>query len=285
MIKNLLKNKILTIDGAMGTMVQSYGLTEDDFRKDHFDNHSIDLKGNNDILAITQPDIIFEIHKSYLDAGSDIIETNTFNANAISQSDYHLEDQVYKINFEAAKIATKAAKLYSDKPRFVAGAIGPTSRTASLSPDVNDPSYRNTSFDELVVVYSEQAKGLLDGGIDIFLVETVFDTLNCKAALYAINKTLKKSNLNIPIFVSGTITDASGRTLSGQTVEAFWNSIKHVNPAAVGLNCALGAEQIRPWLNELSIIAETNVFVYPNAGLPNELGEYCLLYTSDAADE
>ena len=274
MIKNLLKNKILTIDGAMGTMVQSHGLTEDDFRKDHFDNHSIDLKGNNDILAITQPDIIFEIHKSYLDAGSDIIETNTFNANAISQSDYHLEDQVYKINFEAAKIATKAAKLYSDKPRFVAGAIGPTSRTASLSPDVNDPSYRNTSFDELVVVYSEQAKGLLDGGIDIFLVETVFDTLNCKAALYAINKTLKKSNLDIPIFVSGTITDASGRTLSGQTVEAFWNSIKHVNPAAVGLNCALGAEQIRPWLNELSIIAETNVFVYPNAGLPNELGEY-----------
>jgi len=274
MIKNLLKNNILTIDGAMGTMVQSYGLTEDDFRKDHFDNHSIDLKGNNDILAITQPDIIFEIHKSYLDAGSDIIETNTFNANAISQSDYHLEDQVYKINFEAAKIATKAAKLYSDKPRFVAGAIGPTSRTASLSPDVNDPSYRNTSFDELVVVYSEQAKGLLDGGIDIFLVETVFDTLNCKAALYAINKTLKKSNLDIPIFVSGTITDASGRTLSGQTVEAFWNSIKHVNPAAVGLNCALGAEQIRPWLNELSIIAETNVFVYPNAGLPNELGEY-----------
>ena len=238
----------------MGTMVQSYGLTEDDFRKDHFDNHSIDLKGNNDILAITQPDIIFEIHKSYLDAGSDIIETNTFNANAISQSDYHLEDQVYKINFEAAKIATKAAKLYSDKPRFVAGALGPTSRTASLSPDVNDPSYRNTSFDELVAVYSEQAKGLLDGGIDIFLVETVFDTLNCKAALYAINKTLKKSNLDIPIFVSGTITDASGRTLSGQTVEAFWNSIKHVKPAAVGLNCALGAEQIRPWLNELSIL-------------------------------
>ena len=274
MIKDLLKNKILTIDGAMGTMVQSYGLTEDDFRKDHFNDHSIDLKGNNDILVITQPDIIFEIHKSYLDAGSDIIETNTFNANAISQSDYQLEDQVYKINFEAAKIATKAAKLYNDKPRFVAGALGPTSRTASLSPDVNDPSYRNTSFDELVAVYSEQAKGLLDGGIDIFLVETVFDTLNCKAALYAINKTLKKSSFDIPIFVSGTITDASGRTLSGQTVEAFWNSIKHVKPTAVGLNCALGAELIRPWLNDLSNIADTYVFVFPNAGLPNELGEY-----------
>ena len=274
MINDLLKNKILTIDGAMGTMVQSYGLTEDDFRKDHFNDHSIDLKGNNDILVITQPDIIFEIHKSYLDAGSDIIETNTFNANAISQSDYQLEDQVYKINFEAAKIATKAAKLYNDKPRFVAGALGPTSRTASLSPDVNDPSYRNTSFDELVAVYSEQAKGLLDGGIDIFLVETVFDTLNCKAALYAINKTLKKSSLDIPIFVSGTITDASGRTLSGQTVEAFWNSIKHVKPTAVGLNCALGAELIRPWLNDLSNIADTYVFVFPNAGLPNELGEY-----------
>ena len=274
MIKDLLKNKILTIDGAMGTMVQSYGLTEDDFRKDHFNDHSIDLKGNNDILVITQPDIIFEIHKSYLDAGSDIIETNTFNANAISQSDYQLEDQVYKINFEAAKIATKAAKLYNDKPRFVAGALGPTSRTASLSPDVNDPSYRNTSFDELVAVYSEQAKGLLDGGIDIFLVETVFDTLNCKAALYAINKILKKSSFDIPIFVSGTITDASGRTLSGQTVEAFWNSIKHVKPTAVGLNCALGAELIRPWLNDLSNIADTYVFVFPNAGLPNELGEY-----------
>ena len=274
MIKDLLENKILTIDGAMGTMVQSYGLTEDDFRKDHFNDHSIDLKGNNDILVITQPDIIFEIHKSYLDAGSDIIETNTFNANAISQSDYQLEDQVYKINFEAAKIATKAAKLYNDKPRFVAGALGPTSRTASLSPDVNDPSYRNTSFDELVAVYSEQAKGLLDGGIDIFLVETVFDTLNCKAALYAINKILKKSSFDIPIFVSGTITDASGRTLSGQTVEAFWNSIKHVKPTAVGLNCALGAELIRPWLNDLSNIADTNVFVFPNAGLPNELGEY-----------
>ena len=274
MIKNLLKNKILTIDGAMGTMVQSFKLSEEDFRKDQFKDHPIDLKGNNDILVLTQPQIISEIHKRYLEAGADIIETNTFNANSISQSDYQLEDQVYNINHEAAKIASKVAKSYKDKPRFVAGAIGPTSRTASLSPDVNDPSYRNTSFDELVGVYSEQIQGLLEGGIDLFLVETVFDTLNCKAALFAINQILKEKNIEIPIFISGTITDASGRTLSGQTVEAFWNSIKHIKPTGVGLNCALGAEQIRPWLNELSNIADTFVFVYPNAGLPNELGEY-----------
>jgi len=274
MIKNLLKNKILTIDGAMGTMVQSFKLSEEDFRKDQFKDHPVDLKGNNDILVLTQPQIISEIHKRYLEAGADIIETNTFNANSISQSDYQLEDQVYNINHEAAKIASKVAKSYKDKPRFVAGAIGPTSRTASLSPDVNDPSYRNTSFDELVNVYSEQILGLIDGGIDLFLVETVFDTLNCKAALFAINQILKEKNIEIPIFISGTITDASGRTLSGQSVEAFWNSIKHIKPTGVGLNCALGAEQIRPWLNELSNIADTFVFVYPNAGLPNELGEY-----------
>jgi len=274
MIKNLLKNKILTIDGAMGTMVQSFKLSEEDFRKDQFKDHPVDLKGNNDILVLTQPQIISEIHKRYLEAGADIIETNTFNANSISQSDYQLEDQVYNINHEAAKIACKVAKSYKDKPRFVAGAIGPTSRTASLSPDVNDPSYRNTSFDELVNVYSEQILGLIDGGIDLFLVETVFDTLNCKAALFAINQILKEKNIEIPVFISGTITDASGRTLSGQTVEAFWNSIKHIKPTGVGLNCALGAELIRPWLNDLSNIADTFVFVFPNAGLPNELGEY-----------
>ena len=274
MIKDLLKNKILTIDGAMGTMVQSFKLDENDFRGKRFANHEIDLKGNNDILVLTQPDIVSKIHRAYLDAGADIIETNTFNANAISQSDYNMESEVYNLNYEAAKIASKVAKSYSDKPRFVAGAIGPTSRTASLSPDVNDPSYRNTNFDELLSVYREQAIGLLDGGIDLFLVETVFDTLNCKAALYAINELVNKKNLDIPIFISGTITDASGRTLSGQTVEAFWNSIRHVNPLAVGLNCALGAELIRPWLNDLSNIADTFVFVFPNAGLPNELGEY-----------
>ena len=274
MIKELLKNKILTIDGAMGTMVQSFELDENDFRGDKFANHEIDLKGNNDILVLTQPDIVSKIHSSYLDAGADIIETNTFNANAISQSDYNMESEVYNLNYEAAKIATKVAKSYKDKPRFVAGAIGPTSRTASMSPDVNDPAYRNTDFDELVGVYSEQAVGLLDGGIDLFLVETVFDTLNCKAALYAVNQLIIERGIEIPIFISGTITDASGRTLSGQTVEAFWNSIKHVKPTAVGLNCALGAELIRPWLNDLSNIADTFVFVFPNAGLPNELGEY-----------
>ena len=274
MIIKLLKNKILTIHGAMGTMVQSYELDETDFRGERFSDHKSDLKGNNDILVLTQPEIVSKIHRAYFDSGADIVETNTFSANAISQSDYDMESEVYNINYEAAKIASKVAKSYKDKPRFVAGAIGPTSRTASLSPDVNDPSYRNTDFDELVSVYSEQAGGLLDGGIDLFLVEAVFDTLNCKAALYAINEIVNNKNLDIPIFISGTITDASGRTLSGQTVEAFWNSIKHVNPLAVGLNCALGADQIRPWLHELSDIADTYVFVYPNAGLPNELGEY-----------
>ena len=274
MIRKLIEEKILIFDGAMGTMVQSFQLSEKDFRGEKFKDHPVDLKGNNDLLVLTQPEIVSEIHKLYLSAGADIIETNTFNANSISQSDYKMEDKVYDINYAAAKIASEAAKSFNNKPRFVAGAIGPTSRTASLSPDVNDPSYRNTSFDELVDVYSEQIQGLIDGGVDLFLVETVFDTLNCKAALFAINQTLIEKNLDIPIFISGTITDASGRTLSGQTVEAFWNSIKHIKPVAVGLNCALGAEQIRPWLNDLSNIADTFVFVYPNAGLPNELGEY-----------
>ncbi len=274
MIRKLIEEKILIFDGAMGTMVQSFQLSEKDFRGEKFKDHPVDLIGNNDLLVLTQPEIVSEIHKLYLNAGADIIETNTFNANSISQSDYKMEDKVYDINYAAAKIASEAAKSFNDKPRFVAGAIGPTSRTASLSPDVNDPSYRNTSFDELVDVYSEQIQGLIDGGVDLFLVETVFDTLNCKAALFAINQTLIEKNLDIPIFISGTITDASGRTLSGQTVEAFWNSIKHIKPLAVGLNCALGAQQIRPWLNDLSNIADTFVFVYPNAGLPNELGEY-----------
>jgi len=274
MIRKIIEEKILIFDGAMGTMVQSFQLSEKDFRGEKFKEHPVDLKGNNDLLVLTQPEIISKIHKLYLNAGADIIETNTFNANSISQSDYKMEDRVYDINYAAAKIASETAKSFNDKPRFVAGAIGPTSRTASLSPDVNDPSYRNTSFDELVDVYSEQTQGLIDGGVDLFLVETVFDTLNCKAALFAINQALIEKNLDIPIFISGTITDASGRTLSGQTVEAFWNSIKHIKPVAVGLNCALGAEQIRPWLNDLSNIADTFVFVYPNAGLPNELGEY-----------
>ncbi len=274
MIKDLFKEKILVLDGAMGTMVQSYNPTEDDFRGDRLKDHGKDLKGNNDLLCLTRPDVVGEIHKAYFDAGADIVETNTFNANAISQLDYGTEALSYEINLEAAKIAKSVAKSYSDKPRFVAGALGPTNRTGSLSPDVNNPGFRNTAFDELKTAYFDQAKGLLDGDVDLFLVETVFDTLNCKAALYAIRELLEERNSDIPIFVSGTITDASGRTLSGQTVEAFWHSIRHSDLLAVGLNCALGAEQMRPWLSELSNAADINVFAYPNAGLPNEFGEY-----------
>ncbi|SVA77245.1 uncharacterized protein METZ01_LOCUS130099 [marine metagenome] len=262
------------MDGAMGTMVQSYDLSEMDFCGDKFQDHSHDLKGNNDILCLTQPDIIEEIHYAYFEAGADIVETNTFNANGISQLDYGLEKSVYELNVAAGKIAKNTSKRFSDKPRFVAGAIGPTNRTASMSPDVNDPGFRNITFDQLVSAYSEQAKGLFDSGVDLFLVETVFDTLNCKAALFALLNLLEKNKSDIPIFISGTITDASGRTLSGQTVEAFWNSVRHAHPMAIGLNCALGAKEIRPWLSELSLIADIPVFVYPNAGLPNEMGEY-----------
>ena len=273
-IKDILQDRILVLDGAMGTMVQSYSLTEDDFRGDRFKDHDHDLQGNNDLLCLTRPDIVGEIHKAYFDAGADIVETNTFNANAISQLDYGTEGLAYEINLEAAKIAKSIAKTYNDKPRFVASALGPTNRTASLSPDVNDPGFRNITFDELKQAYKDQAQGLLDGGVDIFLIETVFDTLNCKAALFAVQELLEEKTEDIPVFVSGTITDASGRTLSGQTVEAFWHSIRHADLTAVGLNCALGAEQIRPWLDELSAVADTYAFVYPNAGLPNEFGEY-----------
>ena len=259
------------MDGAMGTMIQSHDLSENDYRGEQFNDHNKDLKGNNDILSLTQPEIIQKIHETYLEAGANIIETNTFNANSISQSDYALENHVYEMNLASAKIAKKALK---NKYQFVAGALGPTNQTASLSPDVNNPEYRKVSFDQLKKAYHEQAKGLLHGEVDIFLIETVFDTLNCKAALMAIQELQLESKTQIPIFVSGTITDASGRTLSGQTVEAFWHSIRHANLSAVGLNCALGAEQIRPWLDELSQIANIDVFVYPNAGLPNEFGEY-----------
>ena len=255
-------------------MVQSYNLTEEYFRGERFKDHTSDLKGNNDLLCLTRPDVVGEIHKAYFDAGADIVETNTFNANAISQQDYNTEKLAYEINLEAAKIAKSTAALFSDKPRFVAGALGPTNRTASLSPSVNDPGFRNINFDELKDAYYDQARGLSEGGVDLFLIETVFDTLNCKAALYAVRELLEKQNRDIPVLVSGTITDASGRTLSGQTVEAFWHSIRHANLTAVGLNCALGAEQIRPWLDELSTAADTYAFVYPNAGLPNEFGEY-----------
>ena len=273
-IKNLFKHKILVLDGAMGTMVQSFNLEESDFRGERFKHHPNDLKGNNDILCLTKPNIVADIHKAYFDSGCDIVETNTFNANKISQLDYGMEDYSYELNYEAAKIARNTAKSYSDKPRFVAGAIGPTNRTGSLSPDVNNPGFRNISFDELKDAYYEQAKGLFDGCVDLFLIETVFDTLNCKAALYAVKTLLEEKDSKLPILVSGTITDASGRTLSGQTVEAFWHSIRHADLLGVGLNCALGAEQIRPWLSELSYASDINVFVYPNAGLPNEFGDY-----------
>lgn len=273
-ITEILKQRIVVLDGATGTMVQSYQLTESDFRGDRFADHLTELKGNNDILCITQPKVIGEIHRAYFDSGADIVETNTFNGNEISQRDYGMESHVYEINVEAAKIAKQVAGEYIDKPRFVAGALGPTNRTASLGPDVNRPGFRNISFDELKYAYQEQAKGLLDGGVDLLLVETVFDTLNCKAALFAIRELFEKRKMEVPVMVSGTITDASGRTLSGQTVEAFWYSIRHANLTAVGLNCALGAKQIRAWLDELSAVADVPVFVYPNAGLPNEFGEY-----------
>ena len=273
-IQEIAKERILLIDGAMGTMLQAYQLEEADFRGDRFKDHPSDLKGNNDLLSLSRPDVVEAIHTAYLEAGADLIETNTFNANAISQSDYGTEDLVYEINLESAKIARKSADKFSHDPRFVCGALGPTNRTASLSPDVNDPGFRNVSFDELAVAYGEQARGLLDGGVDILLVETVFDTLNCKAALFAIQSLLEERGEEVPIIVSGTITDASGRTLSGQTVEAFWHSIRHVDLFCAGLNCALGAEQIRPFLDALSTVADTLVSVYPNAGLPNEFGEY-----------
>ncbi len=283
-IQNELKNRILVLDGAMGTMIQRYNLTEEDYRGEEFKNHPSLLKGDNDLLNITHPEIIGEIHEEYLDAGADIIETNTFNGTRISQSDYGLEDYVYKMNLHAAQIARAAANKYTaltpGKPRFVAGAIGPTNKTASMSPKVNDPAYRDVSFDDLVNNYYEQAKALLEGGADILLVETIFDTLNAKAALFAIEKimdeksTAKGEKIKIPVMVSGTITDASGRTLSGQTLKAFFNSINHVDLLSVGLNCSMGAEQMRPYVEELSKIAPYPVSVYPNAGLPNQFGEY-----------
>src|SRR3989339_1376465 len=278
-LKNILQKRILVLDGAMGTMIQRHKLTEKDFRGERFKDHSHDLKGNNDLLNITHPEIIKNIHKAYLEAGADIIETNTFSANSISQADYKLEHTAYEINFEAAKIAKAAAQEFTaqnpSKPRFVAGALGPTNRTASLSPDVNDPGYRAITFDKLAKAYGEQAKGLIDGGTDILLVETIFDTLNAKAAIYAIQEYCNKNNINIPVMISGTIVDQSGRTLSGQTTEAFWISVSHTkNLLCVGLNCSLGGKQMRPFIEELSRIAPVFVSIYPNAGLPNEMGEY-----------
>lgn len=278
-LKNILQNRILILDGAMGSMIQRYKLSEEDFRGERFKDHHQDLKGNNDLLNITKPEVIKEIHRAYLEAGADIIETNTFSANAISQADYKLEHLAYEMNYEAAKIAKEAAAEFTQKDpnkrRFVAGALGPTNRTASLSPDVNDPGYRAVNFDKLAKAYGEQARGLIDGGADILLVETIYDTLNAKAAIYAIQEYCDKNNLIVPVMISGTIVDQSGRTLSGQTTEAFWISVSHTrNLLSVGLNCALGAKQMRPFIEELSRIAPVFISVYPNAGLPNEMGEY-----------
>ena len=262
----------------MGTMIQSYQLSEKDYRGSRFADWPCDLKGNNDLLSLTQPDIIKAIHRAYLDAGSDIIETNTFNATRIAMADYQMESLAYEINVASARLARQAcdevSSLTPDKPRFVAGVLGPTNRTSSMSPDVNDPGYRNISFDDLVSTYSESTRGLIEGGADIILIETVFDTLNAKAAIFAVEQTFDQLGYKLPVMISGTITDASGRTLSGQTAAAFWYSLKHVQPISIGFNCALGAQELRQYIEELSAIADTYVSAHPNAGLPNAFGEY-----------
>lgn len=277
-IQEVLKDRILVLDGAMGTMIQRHILEEEDFRGERFKNHDHPLKGNNDLLSLTRPDIIREIHTLYYEAGADIAETNTFSSTTIAQADYALEDAVYDLNYQSAKIAREVADEFTarepHKPRFVAGSMGPTNRTASLSPDVNDPGYRAVTFDDLVKAYTQQAEALLDGGADLLLVETVFDTLNAKAAVFAIEEVFEERGKEWPVMVSGTITDASGRTLSGQTTEAFLVSLSHIPLLSIGLNCALGAEQLRPYLQTLSKKAPFHVSAHPNAGLPNEFGEY-----------
>ncbi|UFK98761.1 homocysteine S-methyltransferase family protein [Kaistella faecalis] len=273
-----ISERILVLDGAMGTMLQRYKFEEEDYRGERFKNWEHPLKGNNDLLSLTQPQAIEEVHRKYLEAGADIIETNTFSGTTIAMADYHMEDLVYELNYESAKIARKVCDEFRaknpEKPRFVAGSIGPTNKTASLSPDVNDPGFRAITFDELRIAYKQQSEALLDGGADILLVETVFDTLNAKAALFAIDEIQDERNIKIPIMVSGTITDASGRTLSGQTAEAFLISVSHLNLLSVGFNCALGAEQLTPYLETLSSNSEFYISAYPNAGLPNAFGQY-----------
>lgn len=277
-INDLLKERILVLDGAMGTMIQRYDLSEEDFRKGWFESHESPLKGNNDLLSLTRPDIIREIHRAYFEAGADIAETNTFSGTSVAQADYHLEKAVYDINFHSAKIAREVAdeftKLDPSKPRYVAGSIGPTNRTASISPDVNDPGFRAITFDALKEAYTEQVQALIDGGVDLLLVETVFDTLNAKAALFAIDEVFEQIGRKLPIMVSGTITDQSGRTLTGQTTEAFLISISHMPLLTVGLNCALGASMMRPYLQVLDRKTHFGVSAHPNAGLPNEFGHY-----------
>jgi 5-methyltetrahydrofolate--homocysteine methyltransferase len=279
LIHDVLRERILIIDGAMGTMIQRHKLEEKDYRGERFKDWSSDLKGNNDLLCLTQPEIIEGIHRQYLDAGADIIETNTFNAQRISMADYKMEDLAFEINVAAARLAKKAAAEYTarnpEKPRFVAGAIGPMNKTLSLSPDVNNPGFRAVTFDEVTAAYYEQVKGLVEGGVDLLLVETIFDTLNAKAAIFAIKKYFRDiKQPELPISISGTITDASGRTLSGQTLEAFYVSVMHARPLSIGLNCALGAQEMRSHIEELSQIAACYTSAYPNAGLPNAMGEY-----------
>ena len=279
-----LRKRILVLDGAMGTMLQRYKFTEEDFRGEKFKDWSSPVQGNNDMLSITQPDAIAEVHAKYFEAGADIVETNTFSGTTIAMADYGMEEFVYELNYESAKIAKKVAQEFTEKepekPRFVAGAMGPTNKTASMSPDVNDPGFRAISFDELRTAYKQQAKALLDGGVDLLLVETIFDTLNAKAALFAIEEIKEERNIEIPVMVSGTITDASGRTLSGQTAEAFLISVEHMPLLSVGFNCALGAKQLTPYLEVVSGKSNFAVSAYPNAGLPNAFGEY-----DETADE
>jgi len=277
-IKEEIQKRILVLDGAMGTMLQQYKFTEEDFRGERFKDYPTPLKGNNDLLSITQPEAIAEVHRKYFEAGADIVETNTFSGTSIAMADYQMENLVYELNFESAKIAKQVAEEFTkqnpEKPRFVAGSIGPTNRTASLSPDVNRPEFRAITFEELRVAYKEQVVALIDGGVDVLLVETIFDTLNAKAALFAIEEVKEERDIDIPIMVSGTITDASGRTLSGQTVEAFLTSVSHIPLLSVGFNCALGAEQLQPYLKRLSDKTEFHTSAHPNAGLPNAFGEY-----------
>src|ERR1700744_1934314 len=278
-IREELKKRILIIDGAMGTMIQRYKLDEEDYRGERFKNWHSDVKGNNDLLSITQPQIIEAIHKEYLEAGADIIETNTFSSTVIAQADYDMQSIAYEMNVASAQCARRAADGYTAKdpakPRYVAGAIGPLNKTLSLSPDVNNPGFRAVTFDEVASAYTEQIKGLVAGGVDILLIETIFDTLNAKAAIYAVKKYFREiKQQELPIMISGTITDASGRTLSGQTLEAFYVSVAHASPLSVGLNCALGASEMRPHIEELSHIAGCFTSAYPNAGLPNAFGEY-----------
>jgi 5-methyltetrahydrofolate--homocysteine methyltransferase len=277
-IQEAIKKRILVLDGAMGTMLQRYNFSEEDFRGEQFKDFPHSLKGNNDLLSLTQPQAIKDVHALYFEAGADIVETNTFSGTTIGMADYHLEEYVYQLNYESAKIAREVADEFTarnpEKQRFVAGSIGPTNRTASMSPDVNDPGYRAVTFDDLRIAYKQQVEALLDGGVDLLLVETIFDTLNAKAALFAIEEVKEERHIDMPIMVSGTITDASGRTLSGQTVEAFLVSVSHIPLLSVGFNCALGADLLKPYLQTLAHNTSFNVSAHPNAGLPNAFGEY-----------